>query len=1120
MTSHEHGVTTKYATIYLLGYLIPTMTGGRDLYVAASEYRHRQQEEEEEEREKRTGRKRARTEDGGGGGSSSTLLSGNATDFSGGSSLLLLGNVLELELEEILECCTTAYTNGQIGAGGGCCMDEQVSSAFHRLIRHGIGPFLSARAAHPTVTDLIHVMAMAISPTIIMKPIGDDEKKKESTQKLASSPSYQRAVRLMNCPHSHSFQTSYDDRLELVRMLASSFVAPDVESLVSAAQQGEDQTDDVGNDGVDQSAAAAPTSAAAAEDSPMIDGALIHLRLALQSFAMGALSVCDTSAARRAMVNIAITSGHVPFIEDAATNLVDTLADCRDVCRCQLKKPRNSSPADPGCSYDACGKLLRDLILRHNGSRHYADEVFTRRTLVLVSVAVVSLTDSIVLTSADVRKDKNAVAGICQLCSLLGAARSLFFFLLPGKALVDSKPDVAENPDICDASGVEAMDIEKDEVCDEAVTGMSQEEEKEARDALLKSSVVLLNHPDIRIVEAASSLLSLAFAYGGKEDATPHIGGIYTAIKCCLQEEGSSDESGPARVPCKKRINALQGVVSVLSRHSTDFADMLMSQLVSGDTSSREPILYVALSIAQSRPRVVAKYLVDLFRVVKKPSQVEQLIAVCLSCRLANYFSSEEPILELQQRVGSLMENVKDPWVLFQLCRHAFCTANFGIADEIVSTHLLKGATSEKSHLFYVSVMLTARAEHIISEKGALGIAQALPSIESAKSHLRSLQSLTSESGCTPLPSSDFSFQLETVACRIDFLHLCVVLRGLCGEMRLVNTGPPRGTRARLHQRNVIHCFYLLASRYASTYRRYGLFRCQQTRTSLRTLSALCRFMARASAKTFVESTHGAKSRLYEFHEAAGAMWPEGDAAHPITRIISKLSESVLSSMDETVEPNIRAAAMMEMLDPVLRCPLPSPRGFFSAQKLPYVELRVHADPDEVLVAKDEESSHDHESVVLDAEVIQIPPGHPTTLYATGHVPDSLRSLASLPFSQISAWYKMSYDGPLVPYEDVDGDDQQGIEDSADDGLGTNGETAEAAMMEDPFSAPLRLDGKFSLPIVLNAINREGYYMLRLTLGCRDARCGEFELAAAGKNAGVVALCVTSQALGDSNIVQ
>jgi len=1005
-------------------------------------------------------------------------------------------------------------------------MDEQVSSAFRRLIRYGIGPFLSARAAHPTVTDLIHVMAMAISPTIIRKSIGDEEKKKEkeNTQKLASSPSYQRAVRLMNCPHSHSFQTSYDDRLELVRMLASGFVAPDVESLVSAAQRGVDQTDDVENDGVDQSVvtAAAPTSAAGAEDSPMIDGALIHLRLALQSFAMGALSVCDASAARRAVVNIAITSGHAPFIEDAATNLVGTLADCRDVCRCQLKKPRNSSPADPGCSYNACGKLLRDLILRHNGSRHYADEVFTRRTLVLVSAAVVSLTDSIVVTPADVRKDKNAVAGICQLCSLLGAARSLFFFLLPGKSLVDSKPDAAENPEIGD---VEAMEIGRDGACDEAVTGMSQEDQNEARDALLKSSVVLLNHPDIRIVKAASSLLSLAFAYGGKDDATPHIGGIYAAIKGCLQEEGSTAETGPAIVPCIKRINALQGVVSVLSRHSTDFADMLMSQLVKSDSSPREPILCTALSISQSRPRVVAKHLVDLFRVVKKPSQVEQLIAVCLSCRLANYFSSEEPMLELQQRVGSLMESVKDPWVLFQLSRHAFCTSNFGVAEEIVSTHLLKGATSEQSHLFYVSVMLTARAERVISEKGALGIAQALPSIEAAKSHLRSLQSLTSESGCTPLPSSDFSFQLETVTCRIDFLRLCVVLRGLCGEMRLVNTGPPRGTRARLHQRNVIHCFYLLASRYASTYRRYGLFRCQQTRTSLRTLSALCLFMARASAKTFVDSTHGKKSRLYEFHEAEGAMWPEGDASHPITRIISKLSESVLSSMDETVEPSIRAAAMMEMLDPVLRCPLPSPRGFFTAQKLPYVELRVHADPEEVLAAaKDEESSHGHESVMLDefsfAEVIQVPPGEPTTLYATGHVPDSLRSLANLPFSQISAWYKVSYDGPLVPYEDVDGDDQQGVEDRADDGLGTNGGTAEAAMTEDPFSAPLRPDGKFSLPIVLNAINPEGYYMLRLTLGCRDARCGEFELAAAGKNAGVVALCVTSQALGDANIVQ
>ena len=217
-------------------------------------------------------------------------------------------------------------------------------------------------------------------------------------------------------------------------------------------------------------------------------------------------------------------------------------------------------------------------------------------------------------------------------------------------------------------------------------------------------------------------------------------------------------------------MTALQGVISVLSRQSPAFATTVMSNIFNENTTPGEPILYVASSIALSQPRVVAKYLKFLYLAVEENADQEKhLIAIYMSCRLAHYFSSEERVKSLRQRIKSQLEDVADPWTLFQLARHAFCTANFGIAEEIITNNLLARGTSEHAHLFYVTTRLLAQAEYTISETGAMGIPQALPSLQSAMSHLRSLQRLAMADQST---GSDFSFQLELISCRIDFINL------------------------------------------------------------------------------------------------------------------------------------------------------------------------------------------------------------------------------------------------------------------------------------------------------------------------------------------------------------
>ena len=117
-----------------------------------------------------------------------------------------------------------------------------------------------------------------------------------------------------------------------------------------------------------------------------------------------------------------------------------------------------------------------------------------------------------------------------------------------------------------------------------------------------------------------------------------------------------------------------------------------------------------------------------------------------------------------------------------------------------------------------------------------------------------------------------------------------------------------------------------------------------------------------------------------------------------------------------------------------------------------------------------------------------------------------------MPFSQVIAWHKISYDGPIITEDDVYGEEGQGIETSFDEGIGAGTEDGEI-LIEAPHSAPVRSDGKYSLPVVLDPITKEGYYMVKLTIGCRDARCGEFEVPINGGD--TIAICVTSQAFGD-----
>lgn len=225
------------------------------------------------------------------------------------------------------------------------------------------------------------------------------------------------------------------------------------------------------------------------------------------------------------------------------------------------------------------GDILRDLILRHNGSRHYADEAFRSQALILVSGGLDRLTKS--MLKAENGKGGLYAASICQICSLLGATRALIYFLDAPKSQGESGSAGGDDP-----GTIEAMET------DDAITpGPKQGDEDEARDILLRNTVLLLDHPDLAIVREAASLLSPAFAYFGLDCSRSYASGILSAIRCCFKRPSNGSDGGKetGRNVCKKRMIALQGVISVLSRQSPSFANTIMSNIFNEETTPGNP---------------------------------------------------------------------------------------------------------------------------------------------------------------------------------------------------------------------------------------------------------------------------------------------------------------------------------------------------------------------------------------------------------------------------------------------------------------------------------------------------------------------------------------------------
>eukprot|EP00978_Attheya_sp_CCMP212_P029120 scaffold102479_cov51-Attheya_sp.AAC.1 len=711
------------------------------------------------------------------------------------------------------------------------------------------------------------------------------------------------------------------------------------------------------------------------------------------------------------------------------------------------------------------------------------------------------------------------------MAALLGAARSLFYFLLPPK--IETDPDFVK----VEINRAEGPGYDEDLPDDNKV----HIDEERCKAIIAKSTTLLLRHPNRIICCAASSLVGLMVAYGGNDFTEKYAADILLSIQVTLKRSWGIERVNTSIEQKDSKFDpssALQCVVSSMTRYAPCFTNSLLKLLISQaqeDNSNRDTsmctnidnsILRLIASISLSQPRAAVKHseiLQSLFQPV--PANSSNIVAIWLSFRLA-YFAPTEQTRKFQAYASQVLQNVTDPLELLRLSKHALTTANYGIASGLFNKLMLL-TSSEQSFLWLKSLSKVSEAENTISQRGTLGIPLATPLLNEALSCFRSLTCFDSDN-TEPIPSvSKFSFQIELIRNRIDFLELIVTARGLCAEMSLTGAAPHHGTRSFLHQRNTTRCFYALSARYYKIYRLHGIMHCQQTRTSLRTAFVLCHFFGDACSKVFYEtrvrgSQLGTSKRNLDFAS------PKGDCSLLLSSFLKRMREQVIDQMrDGVINPVIRAAALMDIIDAILNAPLPFPRAFMNVNPPPLSTLRVSADPNSVSpiktqISTDAQLESETKDGINDAEVVDVALGLPFTLFVNGTVPPAFFSRSKLSCSQILVWYTISYDGPLYSDDDEAAEDQETGENSASEEIteGSEANLATALLSEQlnntpPFSSPVLPDGKFLMPLESIPIMREGFYKVQIKLGCRDVRCGEWELSTP-PNSGIIFLCASS----------
>jgi len=217
-------------------------------------------------------------------------------------------------------------------------------------------------------------------------------------------------------------------------------------------------------------------------------------------------------------------------------------------------------------------------------------------------------------------------------------------------------------------------------------------------------------------------------------------------------------------------------------------------------------------------------------------------------------------------------------------------------------------------------------------------------------------------------------------------------------------------------------------------------------------------------------------------------------------RLLQTYKKLGIEKIGEADDPTVRGDILQSVLDGVLRCPIPIPKSFFRPKSLELATLRLSAEPlhlEETFTDNTGTARLGNEFSLPEIEVVEAVVGTACSICATGQIPSQYTSEVDLTVHQVVAWVNVKFDGQLHSDEENTVEDPGTDETKKGDVLDQKEQDSEETSH---VQAPILPNGYFTFSFECQPQVLEGFYLVRVTLGCRDMRFGEWILPTTGEN--------------------
>jgi len=511
------------------------------------------------------------------------------------------------------------------------------------------------------------------------------------------------------------------------------------------------------------------------------------------------------------------------------------------------------------------------------------------------------------------------------------------------------------------------------------------------------------------------------------------------------------------------RLKGLDQLVNVLAKASTGFAKELSnhfySKLSSGLTTPESKLF---ATLCTNDPRVLIKKGTDVLKQAESKSTeksvAKNLVAALLAKRQTQYFAG--PAVEKESETLQLLISSKTSrWDQYRMACQAMVLGDFCYAA-LALNDLAESSLNEEHFLWISSLKEIAVAEALLCSSGSQAIPDASCRLHTSLSyihHLHSTNDGTKQQG--------FTFQSRCIFLRLDQLDLITVIRQLTRETRLTGAVPAKNTRHHQHLMNAVRCLQSLALRFRKLNQKFGLlFQSGMSTSCLVVQEEVCDFLANATQVAF--------------SEIFGPTKPPSDRRRKkstllISKLMIEMDKHIVQPMKSPLEPIVRAAAMLELLEGVLTVPTPFPRDFFCPRAEPVAHLNLVPFP-----AENAEFGGKPDGP------IECFPSICFYLQVNGKIPKSLMQNARRPIVCVFVWCRLLYSSPLDEEEDTEAPAKEAIKARIPDVRG-------------PHNLFLLADGRFHGTLEMAPLPDEGHFVLETKVGCRDSRGAEWEVSTA-----------------------